>query len=72
MNIKTPDIVLSASLRCLGYKMQSFDIVGAKGVFHFENIPEAVISDYDLGNLRVEPVAFNQHIKSLTTAVRRG
>ena len=30
-----------------------------------------IINEYDLGNLKVEPVAFNSAIKALTTASRR-
>ena len=44
---------------------------GNKGTFVFDSVDEVIINDYDLGNLLVEPVAFNTAIKQLTTATRR-
>lgn len=70
-SIETQDIVLAASLKVLGYRMDTIQKVGNKGIFFFSDVDESVINDYDLGNLRVEPVAFNSAIKALTTASRR-
>jgi hypothetical protein len=69
--IETQDIVLAATLKVLGYRLDHIEKVGNKGIFHFVNVDEEVINDYDLGNLKVEPVAFNSAIKALTTASRR-
>ena len=69
--IETQDIVLAASLKVLGYKLDHLEKVGNKGIFFFSGVDEAVINDYDLGKLLVEPVAFNSAIKALTTASRR-
>ena len=69
--IETQDIVLAASLKVLGYQLDHLEKVGNKGIFFFSNVDEAVINDYDLGKLLVEPVAFNSAIKALTTASRR-
>jgi hypothetical protein len=44
---------------------------GQKGTFVFANVADDLIRDYDLGQAQVEPVAFNNAIKSLTTSVRR-
>jgi hypothetical protein len=44
---------------------------GQKGTFVFTNVTTEQINSYDLGNARVEPVAFNNTIKQLTTSVRR-
>lgn len=70
-SIETQDIVLAASLKVLGYRLETIQKVGNKGIFFFGDVDETVINDYDLGNLRVEPVAFNSAIKALTTASRR-
>lgn len=70
-NIETQDIVLAATLKVLGYRLDTIQKVGNKGIFFFSNVDESVITDYDLGNLKVEPVAFNSAIKALTTASRR-
>lgn len=70
-SIETQDIVLAASLKVLGYRLETIQKVGNKGIFFFGDVDESVINDYDLGNLRVEPVAFNSAIKALTTASRR-
>lgn len=70
-NIDTQDIVLAASLKVLGYRLDNIEKVGNKGIFFFTDVDESVINDYDLGNLRVEPISFNSAIKALTTASRR-
>lgn len=44
---------------------------GQKGTFVFDNVPTEYIKTYDLGKAQVEPVAFNNAIKQLTTSVRR-
>ena len=68
---KTTDIVLAAYLRVEGLVIETVEKVGQKGTFVFKDVPGEVISDYDLGRARVEPVAFNNAIKQLTTTVRR-
>lgn len=68
---KTTDIVLAAFLRLKGCSMLGIEKQGQKGTFVFENVGENLVREYDLGNALVEPVAFNNAIKSLTTSVRR-
>lgn len=68
---KTTDIVLAAYLRLSGCEMVGIEKQGQKGTFVFNNVPEMLISNYDLGKAQVEPVAFNNAIKQLTTSVRR-
>ena len=68
---KTSDIILAACLKLNGFTMQSIERTGRKGIFVFENIDQDFITEYDLGNVKVEPVAFNNQIKALTTSVRR-
>ena len=70
-SIDTQDIVLAATLKVMGYKLHHIEKTGNKGTFFFEDVDESVITDYDLGNAMVEPVAFNNTIKALTTATRR-
>ncbi len=69
--IETQDIVLAAALKVLGYRLDTIEKIGNKGIFFFSDVDETVVNDYDLGNLRVEPVSFNSAIKALTTASRR-
>jgi hypothetical protein len=69
--IETQDIVLAATLKVLGYRLDTIQKIGNKGIFFFTEVDEAVVNDYDLGNLKVEPVSFNSAIKALTTASRR-
>lgn len=69
--IETQDIVLAATLKVLGYRLEMIEKVGNKGIFFFNDVDESVVNDYDLGNLKVEPVSFNSAIKALTTASRR-
>lgn len=68
---RTTDIVLAAFLRLKGCSMLGIEKQGQKGTFVFENISECLVREYDLGNASVEPVAFNNAIKQLTTSVRR-
>jgi hypothetical protein len=67
----TTDIVLAATLRTLGYELDHIDKFGNKGTFFFAGVDTDVVQRYDLGQLMVEPVAFNNAIKALTTAARR-
>lgn len=69
--LKTTDIILAASLKVLGEKMTHIEKQGNKGTFVFIDVDPTIIEDYDLGNLLVEPIAFNSAIKQLTTATRR-
>lgn len=68
---KTTDIVLAASLVVHGHKMVKIEVTGSRGTFVFENIDESFLDDYELSKCLVEPVAFNNAIKRLTTSVRR-
>ena len=69
--IETQDIVLAATLKVLGFRLDTIEKIGNKGIFFFNDVDESVVNDYDLGNLKVEPVSFNSAIKALTTASRR-
>ncbi len=68
---KTTDINLAACLRLHGFEMTGIDLNGNKGTFCFINVDMAYVEEYDLGKALVEPVAFNNMIKQLTTSVRR-
>lgn len=68
---ETSDIVLAAVLKTQGYKLHEIKLNGNKGIFKFLNVPKQLLIDFDTGALQVEPVNFNNSIKSLTTAVRR-
>lgn len=68
---KTSDIVLAASLKQHGYTMLRIDVEGTKGIFVFVDVDKRFLQDFDLGNIKVEPVTFNNTIRQLTTSVRR-
>ena len=70
-HIETSDIVLAASLKVKGYKLDKIEKQGNRGVFCFADIDSEILSDFDLGKCLVEPVSFNNAIKALTTAARR-
>lgn len=70
-HIETSDIVLAASLKVKGYKLDKIEKQGNKGIFCFADVDEEILSEFDLGKSSVEPVAFNNAIKALTTATRR-
>lgn len=71
LEYKTTDIVLAASLVVHGNKMTKIEVLGSRGTFVFENIEQDFLDDYELSKCVVEPVAFNNAIKRLTTSVRR-
>lgn len=68
---KTTDIILAACLCLHDHDMTNIEISGSKGTFCFDSVGEDFIARYDLGKILVEPVAFNNKIKQLTTSVRR-
>lgn len=68
---RTTDIILAACLKLKGFPLKSIECNGSKGTFVFEDIDTNVITEYDLGQTKVEPVAFNNAIRQLTTSVRR-
>lgn len=70
-HIETSDIVLAASLKIKGYKLDRIDKQGNRGIFCFSDVDESVLNEFDLGKCTVEPVSFNNAIKALTTATRR-
>lgn len=69
--ISTSDIVLAATLKVKGFVLNRIEKNGSKGIFIFDNVEVSVIEDYDLGKCLIEPIAFNNAIKALTTATRR-
>lgn len=69
--ISTSDIVLAATLKVKGFILNRIEKNGNKGNFIFDDVEVTVIEDYDLGKCLVEPIAFNNAIKALTTATRR-
>ncbi len=68
---RTQDIVLAAFLKISGCQMTGIEKQGQKGTFVFVDIDQELVRVYDLGQARVEPVVFNNTIKSLTTSVKR-
>lgn len=69
--ISTSDIVLAASLKVKGFILNRIEKNGNKGIFIFNEVDLQIIEDYDLGKCLIEPVAFNNAVKALTTATRR-
>lgn len=69
--LSTSDIVLAATLKVKGFVLNRIEKNGNKGIFIFDDVSVVVIEEYDLGKCLVEPIAFNNAIKALTTATRR-
>lgn len=70
----TTDICLAAYLKCNNFALKDIIKYNAKGTFVFavkSDEDSLLISGFDLGNARVEPIAFHNTIRQLTTAVRR-
>lgn len=68
---ETSDIVLAAVLKTNGYRLHEIKLNGNKGIFKFLDVKKQDLIDFDTGSVLVEPINFNNSIKSLTTAVRR-
>lgn len=68
---KTSDIILAACLKLHDIEMVRIELNGNKGTFVFVEVDRDYVDQYDLGKCSVEPVAFNNAIKQLTTSVRR-
>ncbi len=71
IEFKTTDIILAAVLKLERLELTDIERNGNKGTFVFINVPDDIISNFDLGKCRVEPITFNNAIKQLTTSVRR-
>jgi len=67
---ETTDIVLAAVLKMCGAELIDIIVTNKKGNFIFANINDEFLQDYFLGKTRVEPIAFNNALKQLVTAVR--
>jgi hypothetical protein len=70
-NVDTSDIVLAATLKVHGFRLDRIEKDGKRGIFCFANVASSVLDDFNLGRSLVEPVALNNAIKALTTAVKR-
>lgn len=70
-DIETSDIVLAATLKVMGQRLDRIEKQGNRGIFCFADVDETLLKDFDLGKSMVEPVSFNNAIKALTTATRR-
>lgn len=72
MVYRTSDIVLASCLKINGFELETIDVDShGRGTFVFINTTSEFIQQFDLGKLSVEPVAFNNTLKQLTTSVRR-
>ena len=69
--METKDLTLAAFLRVKGYTLSHVEKVGKHGIFHYDDVPPALISNYDRGVCEVEPQLFHNAIKALTTLVNR-
>lgn len=72
----TSDIVLAAALKMQGYSLDRISVTtlpsGLKrGVFHFVDVDDNNLFDFDAGKFLVEPIAFNSEIRALNAAIKR-
>jgi protein tyrosine phosphatase len=62
--------VLAAVLRIEGYQVHHINIVGRTGTFVFHDIDPTIITEYDTGQILVNPDVFQMIMKQLITQVR--
>lgn len=69
---ETTDITLASVLRLNNIPLNHIDIQGSKGTFVFDDEPlvSNLVEQYNLGQIRVEPVAYHNMIRTMTTSVR--
>ena len=66
----TSDIVLAASLKLSNTPMDRISIRdGRRGEFIFRNVDEELIDKVMMGKILVEPYAFHNEVKHLTTVI---
>jgi hypothetical protein len=68
---RTSDIVFAAFLRSSGLPLLKIEMEGPRGTFIFDEVPDALVMEFDLGNARVEPNRFNGIIRELSAACVR-
>lgn len=68
---KTTDIVLAATLKYNSTHLADVEMEGTRGTFVFKNVDDQLLTDFDLGNILVEPCGFHNIIKQLSSIVRR-
>jgi len=71
VHFDTTDICLAAYLFVKKFKIKEIKKLGNKGTFVFDGVPPEAVVEFDTGTSSVEPQAFHQAIRQLTTAVRR-
>lgn len=70
-HVETSDIVLAATLKVKGFRLERIEKDGKRGIFCFADVETRVLNEYNLGQSMVEPQSFNNAIKALTTATKR-
>lgn len=68
---ETSDIVLAATLKVKGYRLDRIEKDGKRGIFCFTDVDVSELTQFNLGQALVEPVALNNAVKALTTATKR-
>jgi len=70
-HLETSDIVLAAALKVKGFKLDKIEKDGKRGIFCFADVDTEYLTEFNLGQALVEPVALNNAVKALTTATKR-
>lgn len=65
------DIVLAACLKLNTVRLDRISVLGKRGTFHFKDVPEQFLLEFDAGNVLVEPCAFHAEIRNLNNAIKR-
>lgn len=70
-HVETSDIILAATLKVKGYRLDRIEKDGRRGVFCFADVHTSTLAEFNLGKALVEPNALSSAIKALTTATKR-
>lgn len=69
----TTNITLAATLYCMNIRLSHVALTGRNGnmgVFHFEQVPQTLLMEFDQGTLKVDPTVFHMNLRRLTSMVK--
>lgn len=68
---QTTDILEAAVLKLALVKLDRISVNDRQGMFHFVNVPEDLLDNFNTGQCLIEPCAFNAEIRNLNNSIKR-
>ena len=70
---ETADIRLATSLYSLSIPLSHVTLSGRNGtmgIFHFTDVPQSMLTEFEQGEMRIEPQVWHMYLRRLTSMVR--